>query len=647
MIRPEREPWPLLSFLFLVGLACRVWFLWTERASPFAAVPIVDAREYHLWASSIASGQGLLAVWAHHSPIYPLFLAVFYKVFGGSPWPVFWFQALLGALTAVLCGHAAWKAWQDGPASVAAGLAAAAAWPFLYPAGQLLPQALEMFLAALSVWLLSGLEQPGGLRALASGCALGAVCSLRPQLAPAGLLAAAALRFSWPRCSWKPALCFAVPVLGLSLAWGAYLTSKGIPALLQTRSGLNLYIANHPGAAGSAADYPGLEFAVLKQKAAVAGAGGPAQDSFFMGRVLEWLKADPAGFFRLFLRRLVLNFSNQEIPAGEAHPWAAEGAHPFLRRLDFGILLGLGLPGVALGGALASGVLRPAAVFLASGFLFLAVGGAAARYRAPLLPFLALGSGYSFLWLKGAISEGRPRRAALMAAALAGTWLAAFWAGKLAENRPLRELAIALSFEAREGGTQAQRSLGMLEAWAVEHPEDWDCLWHLGLMEVHLRDWKSARTAFSRLADVRGQDLPQLHGIAAWLSAMTGDLPSAARASEAAFRKDPGSLENCLRAVLYAKLADPATAVVESVRACPLDPVRRRPAHPAAEELAAVVRSAEGPGPGFRVDFQAALSGVEEAYWEGWEMGYPAERLRAVIFSRKWPLDRVRRSKSR
>ena len=64
-------------------------------------------------------------------------------------------------------------------------------------------------------------------------------------------------------------------------------------------------------------------------------------------------------------------------------------------------------------------------------------------------------------------------------------------------------------------------------------------------------------------------------------------------------------------------------------------------------ELAAVVRSAEGPGPGFRVDFQTALSGVEEAYWEGWEMGYPAERLREVIFSRKWPLDRVRRPKSR
>jgi hypothetical protein len=631
-----------LGLVFLAGLAVRAWFLWFERASPFAAVPIVDAREYHIWASAIASGQGLLAVWAHHSPLYPLFLAGAYKLFGTSPWPVYAVHALLGSLTAALCCAAAWRAWRSGWAAGAAGLAAAFGWPFIYPTGQLLPQTIEIFFAALAFFLLSGPVSSSVVRSLAAGCAAGAVCSLRPQFLPACFVVGAFLSVAWPRRDWKPALAFVIPMLMLSLWWGAYLRAHGIPAFLQTRSGMNLYIANRPGATGLAADYPGLETLVLKQKAAVAGALGPKEDAFFLRLVLDRMRTDPVVFAGLWLKRLGLTLGRCEIPAGEAHPWPVEGTHLVLRRLDFALLLSFGLCGLMLGVRSGDGFLRTASAYAGVGVLALSAAGAAARYRAPLLPVLALGAGCAVLRLREAFASEDRRAVALLASVVIGVGVFSSWTGSLAALDPGREHAIALTLEGRAGGNQGGRGRDFLRAWVPEHPADWDSQWHLGLVLIHDRDWSAANRAFQRLAQARGGDLPQLHGIAAWLSALDGRIAEAAAGAQASCTGDAGSLEACFRAALYAKLADPSMKIEDRLLRCPLDPAHRRPAHPAAEELAAVLLAAsQGSLPRVRIDLQEALVGVEEAYWEGWQLDYPAIEVRKLVFRQRWPLTRV------
>ncbi|MBI5625436.1 MAG: hypothetical protein HY924_16785 [Elusimicrobia bacterium] len=640
--RPLGLPWRLAGAVFLSALAWRAWFLWLDRASPFIAFPIVDAREYHLWASSIAAGKGLFAVWAHHSPIYPALLAASYSVFGSSPWPVLCFQALLGALTAAFCCLAAWRQRQDFWAAGAAGLAAALAWPFLYPVGQLLPQVLETFLSALALWLLSGQRTLTSARALAAGGSLGAVCSMRPQFLPAALCMALSLRLFDRAAGWKPVLALAVPTLGLSLAWGAVLSSKGIPAVLQTRYGLNLYLAGREGASGKAADYPGLEFLVLKQKAARAGAVGPSQDAFFAGEVRRRFKEAPAASAGLGFRRLYLNLSASEIPAGEAHPWEARGTVPLHRLFCFAALLAVGLPGLVMAVRREPGVMGPAAVFAAAGLLSLAAGGAAARYRAPLLPVLALGAGCLALRFKDALRDRRWRSCGLMAGACLASGFVSLRAGALAGVRPERDLGIALSLAARGGGSGAEESRSLLEAWSAEHPEDQDGLWHLGLVLIRSEDWSGAHRSFRRLTQQRGGDLPQLYGIVAWLSALEGRGAEAASEAQASFAGDPGSLEACLRAALYAKAAEPSVRLEDRLLRCPLDPSRRRPSHPAAEELAAVLLAAsEGRMPRARLDLQEALTGAEEAYWDGWQMDYPAARVRDFVFRQRWPLTQV------
>lgn len=633
-----RSPRRVFLLIFLLALACRAWFLWRGRSSPFAEVPIVDAREYHVWAQSIASGRGLIAVWAHHSPLYPLILAAFYKVFGVSPWPVYAFQALLGALTAVLCAAAAWRSLACVCAAGAAGMAAALAWPFLYPTGHLLPQTLEMFLAASALWLLSGSGPPSSARALLAGCACGAVASMRPQAAPGVLAAAAVFGAAWPKRAWRTSALFLAPALAAALGWSACLSLRGIPSFLQTRSGMNLFIGSHAGATGLAADYPGLETLVLKQRAAVAGAVGPAEDAYFRGQSLDWLKSDSAGFARLWVKRLALSLAGCEIPAGEAHPWPVEGTHPLLRVFGFAALLGIGLPGLAYAALKTHGIARPAAALFAAGVAGLSLAGAAARYRAPLLPVLALGAGCSAFFLRKAVAEKCRRSGFPLVLGSVVVGLLSTWAASLAHLSPGRELAIALSLEARGGGTQGDRALGMLEAWTAGHPRDWDALWHVGLMRIRMRDWPRAGESFDRLAEGRGQDLPQLHSIAAWLSLLNGERSGAGRAAEASFREDPGSLEACFRAALYARLADPKVDVAGRLELCPLDPGPRRPAHPAAEELAMVLSAATGGNlrKGTRIDFQTALAGVEEAYWNGWQMDYPVEPLRRAIFSQRW-----------
>jgi len=618
--------------VFILALAVRAYFLWKIRASPFAAIPIVDAKEYHLWAKALLEGRGLLGLWADHSPVYPLFLAAVYRVCGFSPWPVFALQAVLGAAMAGLCFASVWRSGRRLWAAVAAGLLAACAWPCIYPTGSLLPSVLEMFLVAGGLFMLSAPRAPSWPAALAAGCALGLACSLRPPMIAAVAALAAALGFLRRGWTWRAVLAGVLPWIFLSLAWSLYLSGHGVSAFLQTRSGMNLYLGNHAGASGMAADFPGLEYLALRHQASAAGARLSEQDAYFFDRAWDWLQAQPGAGAGLWLRKLGLALARCEIPSGEAQPWLGDGTFRGLRSFDFALLLALGLPGLLCGLWRREAASWELAGFLAAGLAALALGTVAARYRAPLLPALILGAGCGVRSLHDWLARRRRRGVALLVLAMAGVYLICVRLDALAGIEPRRELGIALSLQARGGGGEARRAQELLSQWTDSHPEDWDAAWHLGLIQAHLRDWRGAEATFRRLAQARGRDWPQLNSYLAWLRALTGDPAGARDAAEASWRDDPRSLDACLRAVLYAQLTDPDYPSAR-VCLCPLDAASRRPAAPAAESLAAVLLEGRA-----RLDLRTALPFIEESAWETEGVDYPADDLRRIFGRRRGAL---------
>lgn len=631
-----RRETALAAAVFLLALAVRLNFLWMMAGSPFAQTPIVDAREYHRWALSIAAGQGLLAHMFPHSPVYPLLLSFFYRLFGPNLWAVYAVQAILGALTALLCAKTAWNVTRSLAAMAAVGVLAAASWPFVYFTASILPQVLEAFLVAVCFHALVREEAPSWRAACLAGCALGLAASSRPQLIVAAGAVALAVRFVWKESGWRVLLAFVVPMALMSFAWSLFLFSHGEPlTFMQPGSGIALYVGNHAGATGLPAFYfPGLEHSILHYRAGSAGFVGPREDLFFHAAIGDWLRSDPAGAAALWLRKLAFNLVRCEVPSGEAQPWLVDGTFSLLRRFDFGILLALGLPGLAVtawrGGR--SAALR--SIFLLAGLAALSVPGAAARYRIPLLPVLALGAGDLVMIGQEWWIQRRRRALAGLAAAAVAVLAASSWAAAFVRIDPERNLGIALALARGEDAASGRKLLKAEELLrgAVEaRPSDWDALWHLGVIRLQLQDWTGAEQVFSELAEARGRDYPYLWSMLTWLKARTNDFSGARDAAAAAYRFDGKSLEGCLRAQLYARLADPRFDVASAVCRCPWDAAGRYPSSAPLESLARTLRRER-----VTVDLQRGLLETEEGFWSQFEFPYPAQDVRRAAQRTRW-----------
>src|SRR5947207_7573167 len=92
-----------LLLLFVIGLIIRVAFLIEHARTPSFAVPTLDQVYYDTVAKMLLAGEDLHDLHGFRPLLYPMFLAVCYKV-GGSWGPDFAIvvQHILGVGTAVL-----------------------------------------------------------------------------------------------------------------------------------------------------------------------------------------------------------------------------------------------------------------------------------------------------------------------------------------------------------------------------------------------------------------------------------------------------------------------------------------------------------------------------------------------------------------
>ncbi|MCU0724120.1 MAG: hypothetical protein MUC63_11020, partial [Planctomycetes bacterium] len=175
-------------FLAAFGLRLAVWSAW--KNDPLAANPLLDAADYHGWASGAAPAAAEPLLW---NPLYPYFLKGVYAFLGGPrPSVALLAQAGLGALGAELAYLTA-RRWFRGiaPALACAALAALYA-PFLVYEGLLLGAAAAAFLVWLFLFFSASADRVRiPLVWALPGAALGAAGLAEPTLLAAGVPLAA------------------------------------------------------------------------------------------------------------------------------------------------------------------------------------------------------------------------------------------------------------------------------------------------------------------------------------------------------------------------------------------------------------------------------------------------------------------------
>lgn len=241
----------LLAFVLCVALVLRLGWLLVANS-----VPVSDAGGYEALALSLARGQGYsldghpTAWWV---PGWPAFVAALYAIFGPYRVVVYAANLLLGLALVALTYVLGRRLFGTAVGLVAAGAMA------VYPNFVVLPRYFlteNLALPAMLALLLLALEAGRRRRfLLANGLAVGLVGGLVVLVREQTLVVLPAIALYW---LVRQPIRRAVPLClglcaGLLLAVGPWIarneTVVGVP-WLATTSGINLYVAFNPQAAG-------------------------------------------------------------------------------------------------------------------------------------------------------------------------------------------------------------------------------------------------------------------------------------------------------------------------------------------------------------------------------------------------------------
>lgn len=419
--------WSLPAVLGLAAVL-RLVHLIAISGSPFATALQLDHRFYDEWGQRIAGGQVIGSAPFFVDPLYAYALGAVYAVAGHSLLLVRLLQIGLGVATCWLAARIARRAWGDAALATLAALLFAIFIPALHYESAIEKTALGVFLLALAVdRYLAG--STGA--ALAAGIALGFGVLARGTfliLVPAGVLGLIdwrAARASLPRAG--AFLAGAVAVIALATLHN--LAAGGGFVLTTANAGQNFYIGQHaentlgvytpPPFVRPDPRYEEGDFRAEAERRTGAKLDAAATSSFWFGQGVAAVGTEPAGAAARTLRKLYLFWHQYETPDND-HIELIADVSPVLHLpiLWMGLLAPLALLGAVVGWRR-----RPVrALVVTSGLYCLAVIGffVLARFRAPLVPLLAVLAAGGIGWLRATMATGDWSRAALGGTAVAG-----------------------------------------------------------------------------------------------------------------------------------------------------------------------------------------------------------------------------------
>jgi len=139
-------------FLFLFAMLLGTVVLIDYTNSPFYDGLVWDAKVYYDWAKTILAGDIIGKEIYHQSPLYPYFLALIMKVFGGSHFLIYFIQIVLSAVTASILFYIG-KHYQNKNSGILISLIFIFYGMFTFYALKVLTETLSIFLYVLLFYL--------------------------------------------------------------------------------------------------------------------------------------------------------------------------------------------------------------------------------------------------------------------------------------------------------------------------------------------------------------------------------------------------------------------------------------------------------------------------------------------------------------
>jgi tetratricopeptide (TPR) repeat protein len=398
------------------------------------------------------------------SPLYVYVLALFLKIGGGSVETARFAQMLLGTIGVGLIALAA-RRWYGAAAGWWAGALAGLFGLFTFFELLIVPAALDPFLTALDVYLLTRAIQADDRRAqllwgLTAGGALGLHALNRPPMliVIAGLAIFMALRNPErptnepgrrpPRALGRLLVSFAFLLAALLVIAPATIRNyraTGRVVLISSPAGLNFLIGNGPEADGLLAPamgvMPGVRAHWMDATQVVRTAYGrdvaPADVSgFYWHRALGWIREHPGREARLLAKKSWYTLSAGFLPVNHSYPFFVRDLGGPLAWLIVGpaLVVPLGLVGLV--------VARPRregygiwAMYAPLAILSVVVFYVAARYRLPYQMALCAPAGGLIAWAIGTIRARAWRSLLVPAGAAVAAAVLVLWPTRLYDGR--------------------------------------------------------------------------------------------------------------------------------------------------------------------------------------------------------------------
>jgi 4-amino-4-deoxy-L-arabinose transferase-like glycosyltransferase len=297
------------------------------RFSPYAHIPILDARSYWQLALDVAHNGRPLSSLTHSAPLYPLFLIACVYLFGPNIYAVYVIQLSLALITVLLI-YQLWQQIFSPLHGFIGGLLSLFYLPFVYYITKLLPEILAIFILTGFLVMYTHrrlLDKPGGLILL--GLVAGLAIMVRSQFIAVVLPLLALLPFYrkpdpvTKLYRWRVPIVLACLILTL-LPIGLYnYHHTGGFYVTAPNGGITFYEGNNPEATGTYSSIPGISDDVnlqLKDMVEVASShfGRPVTvweaDRYFWHKGLSYIKNNPADWLKLELRKIILLLNPKE-----------------------------------------------------------------------------------------------------------------------------------------------------------------------------------------------------------------------------------------------------------------------------------------------------------------------------------------------
>lgn len=420
-IRTANGKGSLGLWVFFLALGLRLLYLFQSKDNPLMYYPVLDEAYYIDLARRIAGGYWLGEERPFFmDPLYGYFLGVVFSIFGEDLLVVRLLQVSLDSLNVVLILRLGTKVGSRSAAYAGAFIYAAYGVAFFH-ASLILKTTLTVTMPLLYLlFLLRTVERPGMIR----WWLLGAYAAIMGYLwagllliAPFTLLAYWLL--SRPRRS-EVTRCglFFVGGMAVLLALGMLRNYSvgGGPIFMNTQGGRLLYASNNPDNLTGRYSVPFFSRAHPEESEADfhreaerrLGKDLSAQEvsAYWTRETVRFLRENPTAVAHLLWNKIKGTIGDYEIPTNHSYSLSSRFAAVARWPLPgFALILSLGLPGLVVASFRMKGVLWLWVPIL-SVLITILIFYTSSRFRMPIVPFLALGSGLGL----GMLSEWFKKR---------------------------------------------------------------------------------------------------------------------------------------------------------------------------------------------------------------------------------------------